>query len=402
MNYKFINKSLASDGSLWITGIATTNRVDRENESLTITPRAFIKANEEFMKKGAPVWVEHGATEKYGEQSVGRVVSMDYFPKRKIDLDSPTPPRMKIKAVCKITDKDAVQDILKGELEGFSISLRANSNYVSPDGTYYILTDIEFNELTICKRAMNPDSDRFEVVEELPAESVNVFNQPAMVKSMVKKDGQKLISVRFPDLNLDAFVKAEDIQKTYTTKLNSRAIDRAIRIALLKKIRDEGYSIPASEVAEFSYSIPRFTLSFGKKKRHTTEVTLGSNDKISFHTKITNAEKKKSLTEKQQEKLDETFKKYNDTVNMSASELEAWSETEASKQASLSRAPINRNLRLLRKKKEDWTMRDVKDANRTISFVSRMRGVEQGEINEETGYSDRDVSLKNWAFDPRK
>jgi hypothetical protein len=31
-----------------------------------------------------------------------------------------------------------------------------------------------------------------------------------------------------------------------------------------------------------------------------------------------------------------------------------------------------------------------------------MRGVEQGEINEETGYSDRDVSLKNWAFDPRK
>ena len=38
--------------------------------------------------------------------------------------------------------------------------------------------------------------------------------------------------------------------------------------------------------------------------------------------------------------IDEVYKKYHDTVNMSYSELEAWSKTECSKKASLDRGPI--------------------------------------------------------------
>ena len=109
------------------------------------------------------------------------------------------------------------------------------------------------------------------------------------------------------------------------------------------------------------------------------------------------------------DELDEVYKKYNDTVNMSASELEKWSENPCSKEASKDRSPIKRNLRLLRKKKSEWTSKDIKDANRTISFVSRMRGAEQGEPvkievdgKEKTCPSKRDISLKNWAFDPSK
>jgi hypothetical protein len=110
--------------------------------------------------------------------------------------------------------------------------------------------------------------------------------------------------------------------------------------------------------------------------------------------------------QKEREEINEVYKKYKSTVNMSRSELEAWSKTECSKLASKDRSPIKRNLRLLGKKKSEWTKRDMKDANRTISFISRMRGNERGEDVEDSNGnscgSKRDISLKNWAYDPGK
>ena len=109
-------------------------------------------------------------------------------------------------------------------------------------------------------------------------------------------------------------------------------------------------------------------------------------------------ELKKDLTEI----VDEVYAKYHDTVNMSFSELEAWSKSECSKLASLDRSPINRNLRLLKTKKSDWGANEVKAANRTISFVSRMKNMEQGKPVNKTCPSKRDISLKNWAYNPNK
>lgn len=109
--------------------------------------------------------------------------------------------------------------------------------------------------------------------------------------------------------------------------------------------------------------------------------------------------------EKRQERIDEAFAAYHEAVNMGASELEEWAETEWSKKASVSREPIARNLRLLRKRKDDWTLADAKAAMRTVSFVARMKGNERGEpvkIDGREGPSKRDISLKNWAFDPNK
>lgn len=100
--------------------------------------------------------------------------------------------------------------------------------------------------------------------------------------------------------------------------------------------------------------------------------------------------------------VDEVYAKYHDTVNMSYSELEAWSKTECSKLASLDRSPINRNLKLLSTKKADWGANEVKAANRTISFVSRMKNMEQGKPVNKTCPSKRDISLKNWAYNPNK
>jgi hypothetical protein len=100
--------------------------------------------------------------------------------------------------------------------------------------------------------------------------------------------------------------------------------------------------------------------------------------------------------------IDEVYTKYHDIVNMSYSELKAWSETDCSKLASLDRSPITRNLNLLSKKKSEWGANEVKSANRTISFVSRMKNMEEGEPVSKTCPSKRDISLKNWAYNPNK
>jgi hypothetical protein len=103
-----------------------------------------------------------------------------------------------------------------------------------------------------------------------------------------------------------------------------------------------------------------------------------------------------------QKTIDEVYSKYHSLVNMSYSELKAWSETDCSKKASLDRSPIERNLNLLSKKKSDWGASEVKSANRTISFVSRMKGAEQGKPVSDKCPSKRDISLKNWAYNPTK
>ena len=103
-----------------------------------------------------------------------------------------------------------------------------------------------------------------------------------------------------------------------------------------------------------------------------------------------------------EEIINEVYSKYHSIVNMSYSELKAWSETDCSKKASLDRGPRNRNLNLLSKKKSDWGASEVKSANRTISFVSRMKNMEQGEPVSKGCPSKRDISLKNWAYNPNK
>jgi len=105
-----------------------------------------------------------------------------------------------------------------------------------------------------------------------------------------------------------------------------------------------------------------------------------------------------------QAELDATYSAWRESVNMSASELKAWDENECSRKASVDAdAVIKRNLRLLETAKENWDADLIEDAKRTISFVARMRNMEQGEpVSEACPISKRDISLKNWAYDPMK
>ena len=101
------------------------------------------------------------------------------------------------------------------------------------------------------------------------------------------------------------------------------------------------------------------------------------------------------------DELDKVFSKYKKVTNMTFTELLVWSKSECSRKASLNRKPINRNLRLLSKPKSQWTTNDIKNANKTISFIARMKKVKKGkEVCK--GMSKRDISLMNWAFNPFK
>lgn len=101
-----------------------------------------------------------------------------------------------------------------------------------------------------------------------------------------------------------------------------------------------------------------------------------------------------------EDELDEVYRRWRELVNMSASELERWAASECSRKASLSRAPIERNLHLLRTPKEKWGAKEIRWAKRTISFISRMRAMEQGKPVSEGCPSKRDISLMNWAHRP--
>ena len=110
---------------------------------------------------------------------------------------------------------------------------------------------------------------------------------------------------------------------------------------------------------------------------------------------------------KKNEKLDKVFKEFQDSVNMTPSEIKDWKNDPCSKKASLSREPINDVLKLARKEKSEWSCKDdgfneCEEAEEVNSFVARMRGVEQGDKVEGCGLSKRDIALKNWGFDPEK
>jgi len=98
---------------------------------------------------------------------------------------------------------------------------------------------------------------------------------------------------------------------------------------------------------------------------------------------------------------------YKKNVNMSFSELKKWSETECSKEAGLDRKPIARNLHLLNIEASKWGQKEFNWAGKTISFINRMKKNlgSQNIIIDKNGKecgTKAEISLKNWAFDPKK
>lgn len=100
--------------------------------------------------------------------------------------------------------------------------------------------------------------------------------------------------------------------------------------------------------------------------------------------------------------IDKVYKKYKKAINMTYNEFLIWSKNPLSKKASLDRRPIRRNLRLLKRSKKDWTMTDVREANKVISYLARAKKIKSKNYVGKTGLTKNDIALRNWAYDKFK
>lgn len=92
------------------------------------------------------------------------------------------------------------------------------------------------------------------------------------------------------------------------------------------------------------------------------------------------------------------YRKYNEATNMGYSKLLRWSKNSCSKEASIGRTAINRNLRLKSKNISSWSIKDLKDALKAISYLARAKKINSSNILD-CGYTKNEIALKNWAYD---
>jgi len=115
------------------------------------------------------------------------------------------------------------------------------------------------------------------------------------------------------------------------------------------------------------------------------------------------------------DRVDEVFSEFRDTVNMSPGELEAWRDSENREIYADRKSggqpldePLDDALRLKETPKSEWEDSDddgfneVEEAEELINFVNRMSANDSGDPMPGTDppISKRDASLIQWARDP--
>ena len=131
------------------------------------------------------------------------------------------------------------------------------------------------------------------------------------------------------------------------------------------------------------------------------------------------AMRRAGVVESVEDEKEETYKKWNELVNMSPKELSDFIDSEEGEEAGLSRKDARDAgaggrkitsgrdsaraiVRMLKRDKEEWSDNDWKWANKQINFISRMRGNE-GPNRDEKGRPTRKLlALKIWGHDPEK
>jgi HK97 family phage prohead protease len=107
--------------------------------------------------------------------------------------------------------------------------------------------------------------------------------------------------------------------------------------------------------------------------------------------------------------IGDRYTAFQNSVNMSAQEIQKWGESECSNLASRpedggqgGQRVRERVIKLLETPRSDWGQTEFRMAGRVVNFISRMRGNEQGEPAKEGCPSKRDISLLNWGYNPNK
>jgi hypothetical protein len=102
--------------------------------------------------------------------------------------------------------------------------------------------------------------------------------------------------------------------------------------------------------------------------------------------------------------VDDRYAKVQKLMNMSPKEAEEWKKEPCGKKASIKRLEvINRAIRIRSKNKEEWDIKDYRDAGKIISYISRALYIEGGKpVNKECSESKNYYALKNWLRDLKK
>ena len=99
---------------------------------------------------------------------------------------------------------------------------------------------------------------------------------------------------------------------------------------------------------------------------------------------------------------------FRDAVNMNASELEAWLETDESREVgqkdgggeSTGHESGRRVVALLRTKKDDLTDDDLAHMRKVVGYVKRHLAQRPDKSDAELEHARWTASLKNWGHDP--
>lgn len=274
------------------------------------------------------------------------------------------------------------------------------------------------------------------VVEE-PAIGVDFVALSEQHNVKFKEDFRGLLygALLIPDQLI--YRRNEETNEEYYVKYSKETI-RAIAYNYLKQANQNNATVEHAKVVDgvslvetwiiegendksknFGFSLPEGTW-FGCMKVENEEVKQQIQNKEVLGFSIEGnfiAEKEMYLSNQEPTLLEEIelaiteeialrYDDYMSAVNMTFSELQAWSETECSTLASLDRSPIERNLELLSTNKSEWTNKHFEDAGKTIAFINRMRENTAGDLLTDSNGNDcgskRTISLKNWAYDPNK
>lgn len=102
------------------------------------------------------------------------------------------------------------------------------------------------------------------------------------------------------------------------------------------------------------------------------------------------------------EKRDIIYQKYKDSTNMTCSEMKKWESNLLSREASLDRKPIKRNVKLLCTPKNEWDKKLLKEANKAISYLARAKKIKSKNYVGSSGLTKNEIALKNWAYDSKR
>lgn len=119
------------------------------------------------------------------------------------------------------------------------------------------------------------------------------------------------------------------------------------------------------------------------------------------------------LKESKEDKLDDLYKEWQKLINMSSNEIQKFLDSDEGKEAGLSqkeaKGKIKRGrdsgraiIRMLGRKKSEWTDNDWEWAKRQVNFINRMLG-NKGKLRDEKGNRTRKTtSLMIWGHNPEK